>query len=180
MCAAVSGKLLHHDVALHMTAPFVRVVDVLFLATMTAACVKWTGAAATVECRRREPDRAISLSKAVISRLRSLMRASFVAQNAFELSTEMKEGVRELKLSARSGSVRIGMWANINAKGGRMRNVPYPDLDMSVEIPKPIAAQLIAVRVMHLVRGCACMCACVCVCLCVWRARARKRLVLLS
>ncbi len=36
------------------------VADVRFLATVTTACAKRTGAAASVERRRREPDRAIS------------------------------------------------------------------------------------------------------------------------
>ncbi len=37
-----------------------RGVDVLILATVTTACAKWTGAAASVERRHREHDRVIS------------------------------------------------------------------------------------------------------------------------
>ena len=74
-------------------------------------------------------------------------------QHAFEYSTEMKEGVREAKLSYLTPSIRFGIWVNLTNKGGRMRSIPYPDLDLTIDVPKAIAAQLIAVRVMHLVRG---------------------------
>ena len=40
---------------------FLGVADVRFLATVTAACANRTGATASVERRRREPARAMSL-----------------------------------------------------------------------------------------------------------------------
>lgn len=63
----------------------------------------------------------------------------------------MKEGVREAKLSFATPSIKFGIWANLTNKGGRMRSIPYSDLEMTVDIPKPIAVQLIAVRIMQLV-----------------------------
>jgi hypothetical protein len=73
-------------------------------------------------------------------------------QRAFELSTEMKEGVREAKLSRATPAFRFGIWINLTTKGGRMRSIPYSDLEMTVDIPKPIAVQLVAVRILHFVR----------------------------
>jgi hypothetical protein len=73
-------------------------------------------------------------------------------QHAFEFSTEMKEGVREAKLSRATPAFRYGIWINLTNKGGRMRSIPYPDLEMTVDIPKPIAVQLVAVRILHFVR----------------------------
>ncbi len=45
---------------LHALA-LVRVADVRFLASVITACAERAGAAASVERRRREPDRVISL-----------------------------------------------------------------------------------------------------------------------
>jgi hypothetical protein len=46
--------------ALHDRCYCIGVADVRFLVTVTTACAKRTGAAASVERRRREPDRVIS------------------------------------------------------------------------------------------------------------------------
>ncbi len=44
---------------------------------------------------------------------------AWLAQNAYELSTEFKEGVRETKVSHCTPSVRLGIWINLNLKSGR-------------------------------------------------------------
>ena len=41
------------------------------------------------------------------------------SQHAYELSVELKEGVREAKISQSSPDVKFGMWANLNPKSGR-------------------------------------------------------------
>ena len=53
--------LLLRDLVREVSVFVAGVADVRFLATVTTARAKMTGAAASVERRRREPDRAISL-----------------------------------------------------------------------------------------------------------------------
>lgn len=59
--------------------------------------------------------------------------------------------MREAKLSGSTPTVRMGLWVNLTKLGGRMKSVPYPDLDLTIDIPKPIAVQQIGVRVTRLV-----------------------------
>lgn len=45
--------------------------------------------------------------------------SAHVLENAYDLSTELKEGVREAKVSHSCLAVKMGVWINITAKGGR-------------------------------------------------------------
>jgi len=56
---------------------------------------------------------------------------------------------QEVLVTAQSPNVKIGLWANLATKGFRMKIIDYPDISVITEIPKAIALQNVAVRVVY-------------------------------
>ncbi|KAF1316739.1 Casc1 protein, partial [Globisporangium splendens] len=56
----------------------------------------------------------------------------------------------EVKMGNASNWVKLGLWVNLIAKGSRNKKIDFQELGISVDLPKAVIVQSLALRVIHL------------------------------
>lgn len=56
----------------------------------------------------------------------------------------------EVKMASASNWVKIGIWINLIAKGSRNKRIEFQELGISVDLPKAVIVQSLALRAIHL------------------------------
>ncbi|OQR98276.1 hypothetical protein ACHHYP_08928 [Achlya hypogyna] len=56
----------------------------------------------------------------------------------------------EVKMTSAVGLVKVGIWVNIVPKGLRNKKIDFAEMEMLVDVPKPVVMQSLAVRAMYL------------------------------
>uniref|UniRef100_K3WYA1 IC97/Casc1 N-terminal domain-containing protein n=1 Tax=Globisporangium ultimum (strain ATCC 200006 / CBS 805.95 / DAOM BR144) TaxID=431595 RepID=K3WYA1_GLOUD len=56
----------------------------------------------------------------------------------------------EVKMASASNWVKLGLWVNLIAKGSRNKKIDFQELGISVDLPKAVIIQPLALRVTHL------------------------------
>ncbi|KDO31710.1 hypothetical protein SPRG_03628 [Saprolegnia parasitica CBS 223.65] len=56
----------------------------------------------------------------------------------------------EVKITSAAGPVKVGLWINIVPKGLRNKKIDFTEMEMLVDVPKPVVMQSLAVRAIYL------------------------------
>lgn len=56
----------------------------------------------------------------------------------------------EVKMASASNWMKLGLWINLIAKGSRSKKIDFQELGISVDLPKAVIVQSLALRVIHL------------------------------
>ncbi|OQR81745.1 hypothetical protein THRCLA_11442 [Thraustotheca clavata] len=56
----------------------------------------------------------------------------------------------EVKITGACGPVKVGIWVNIVPKGLRNKKIDFSDMEMIIDVPKPVVMQSLAVRAIYL------------------------------
>ncbi|RQM29854.1 hypothetical protein B5M09_013015, partial [Aphanomyces astaci] len=59
-------------------------------------------------------------------------------------------GKGEVRVAAAAGPIKVGLWMNLVPKGLRNKKIDFSELGATVDVPKPVVMQTLAVRVCYL------------------------------
>ena len=82
----------------------------------------------------------MSLRKLIGTKLDSI--SAYICQHA------EKDADGNMKVQTKAANIEFGMWVNL-ARHPRTKEIEYPEINMKLEIPRPLALANIAVRVLH-------------------------------
>jgi cancer susceptibility candidate protein 1 len=69
-------------------------------------------------------------------------------------STNHTTNKGEVKVASASGLIKVGIWVNLMPKGLRTKRIDFGELDIVIEVPKPVVMQALALRVTYLPYDC--------------------------
>lgn len=88
-----------------------------------------------------------------VEKMQTLIRDKIDATSSHILQyydeTVENVGQSDVKLEAFSNWVKTGLWINMIPKGSRTKKIDFPSLNITLDVPKPIAIQHLALRVVY-------------------------------
>ena len=70
---------------------------------------------------------------------------AYILQNAGDFANAK----REVLMGHSTDDIKLGVWVNLASKGFRMKTIDFPNVGIIAEVPKTLALESIAVRVIH-------------------------------
>eukprot|EP00753_Platysulcus_tardus_P001040 PLAT10987.1.p1 GENE.PLAT10987.1~~PLAT10987.1.p1 ORF type:complete len:714 (+),score=444.93 PLAT10987.1:82-2142(+) len=99
----------------------------------------------------RDDGERAALCRSFLDRLRDMAAGKVDRASAHILqhSDEFATPKNEVMVACGTEDLRVGIWVNLASKGFRMKTLDFPGIDITTDIPKPLALQSVAVRVMY-------------------------------
>ncbi|TYZ60307.1 hypothetical protein PybrP1_010826 [[Pythium] brassicae (nom. inval.)] len=79
-------------------------------------------------------------------------KIEFASRHILQFADEYTDSQsrNEVKLASASHCAKLGLWINLIAKGSRNKRIEFSELGVSVDLPKAVIVQSLALRVVHL------------------------------
>lgn len=91
---------------------------------------------------------------AFLQKMRALVhdKIEFATEHILQYADEYTDAHSrsEVKMASASDWVKIGIWINLIAKGSRNKRIEFQELGISVDLPKAVIVQSLALRAIHL------------------------------